>query len=131
MTWAAELSARLNGNKLARMGAALWSQIGRNIGLSDLSWGLGLLGPSGDRLILDALYAGGAVDNDGILGAPLLARWLEDLTGSGSSPRLVWTLPSNHPMAAKIGASYTEAILGVIGSAKSELVMTSPFMQEH
>lgn len=131
MTWAADLSTRLDGNKLARMGAALWSQIGRKVGLSDLSWGLGLLGPTGDRLILEALYAGGAVNKDGVLGAPSLARWLEDLTGSGCSPRLVWTLPSKHPMAAKMGASYTEAILGVIGSARSELVMTSPFMQEH
>jgi phosphatidylserine/phosphatidylglycerophosphate/cardiolipin synthase-like enzyme len=131
MTWTADLSIRLDGNKLARMGAALWSQIGREIGVSDLSWGLGLFGPAGDRLILDALHAGGAVDKDGVLGAPSLARWLGDLTGSGGIPRLVWTLPASHPMAAKIGDSYTKAILGVIGNTRSELVMTSPFMQEH
>ena len=131
MTWATDLSTRLDGTKLARMGAALWSQIGRKIGLPDLSWGLGLLGPSGDRLILDALYAGGAINKDGVLGAPSLAHWLEDLTGSDCYPRLVWTLPHSHPMARKIGTSYTEAILRVIRTARSELVMTSPFMQEH
>jgi len=104
--------------------------------MADLSWALGLFGQGGDGMLMEALKAGGAVDENGILRPGSLARWLGRFSEPkesvvGESPRLVWTLPARHPMAQKVGCSYTEAILGVIGCAKSELVMTSPFIQEH
>ncbi len=54
-----------------------------------------------------------------------------DLSGDEHSPQLVWTLPPCHPMSAEIGSSYTKAIINVIERATKQVVMTSPFMQEH
>jgi len=130
MTWIETISSRLDDNKLARLGAVLWSQVGRKIELHDLSWALGLLGSNGDRLVLDALESGGALDQERFLRAPLLARWMGKLCGTERPSRLVWTLPSRHPLADKIGDTYSKALINEIGNAKNELILTSPFIQE-
>lgn len=115
---------------MVKMGAVLWSQIGQKIQLRDLSWALGLFGQNGDGIVLKALRDGGALDSNGILVGPLLARWLVELVGANSNPLLVWTIPARHPMFNSVGNSYTEAILNVINSSKQELIMTSPFIHE-
>jgi len=130
MIWKEDLLTRLDDQKLSRLGAVLWSLVGRKIELSDLSWALGLLGPDGDRLMLNFLERGGALDVGRCLKAPLLARWMSNLCGAEISSRLVWTLPARHPLADEIGDSYTKALINEIGNAKNELILTSPFIQE-
>jgi hypothetical protein len=130
MIWKEDLLTRLDDKKLSRLGAVLWSLVGRKIELSDLYWALVLLGPDGDRLMLNFMERGGALDVGRCLKAPLLARWMSNLCGAEISSRLVWTLPARHPLADEIGDSYTKALINEIGNAKNELILTSPFIQE-
>lgn len=130
MKLSADFLQNLTEAKMIRMGAVLWSQIGRKIQLQDLSWALGLFGKNGDDIVLKALRDGGVLDGNGILVGPLLARWLGELVGANVSPQLVWTIPVKHPMFNSIGNSYTEAILNIINSSKRELILTSPFIHE-
>ncbi len=136
MSLKAELSARLTHEKLARLGAALLVNVDKNIKMADLSWALGLLGKEGDRLVWEVLKASGALGDDGFLRTKPLVWLLEDLLSINDPiledcPRLVWTLPPEHPEAEVLGTSYTKAILEVIKSAEEDLLMTSPFLQEH
>ena len=131
-----ELSERLDARKLARLGAALWFKVGSRIGIADLGWALPLIGQDGDRLIWEVLKEGSALSADGTLEPGAVARLLDELSPRkrsllGEVPRLVWTLPPQHPQAEKLGTTYNEAILEVIKETRGRLLMTSPFLQEH
>lgn len=136
MSWLNELSERLDERKLARLGAALWFKVGSRISIEDLEWALPLLGQDGERLVWEALKERVALAADGTLEPRPLARLLEELSTKEQSPlreipRLVWTLPLHHPQAERLGTTYNEAILDVVKEARSHLLMTSPFLQEH
>lgn len=128
--WADRIREKSDDARTARLGAALWSLAGRKLELRDLSWAVGLFGPDGDRLLFDALKEGGAIGDKGAMTPRSLACWFGALTGSAGPVRLVWTLPSRHPMAHAAGNSYIEAILNLVDGSESELIMTSPFIQE-
>jgi len=136
MSRLSELSERLDERKLARLGAALWFKVGGRISITDLGWAIPLLGQEGENLIWEALKEGSTLAADGTLEPGSLARFLEEISTkkqnlSGEAPRLVWTLPLQHPQAERLGTTYNEAILAVIKEARSLLLMTSPFLQEH
>lgn len=130
-----ELSERLDDRKLARLGAALWFKVGSRIGITDLGWALPLLGQDGDRLIWEALKECSTLSAVGTLEPVALARFLGGLSTRkrnllGGVPRLVWTLPPQHPQAERLGSTYNEAILELIKESQAHLLMTSPFLQE-
>ena len=130
-----ELMELLDGQKVARLGAALWFKVGSRIRIADLGWARPLLGQGGDRIVFEALEEAAAISADGILEPGPLARFLQEISTGGKSllgvlPRLVWTLPPQHPLAERLGITYAEAILEVIREAREHLLMTSPFLQE-
>ena len=129
-----ELRRRLDGNRLRRLGAALWFRLGTQLRLQDLDWAITLLGEGGDRLLWEDLQAAGVLDRKSQLHPRALARWLDSLVeekdGEERTPQLVWTLPETHPAASKLGSTYLRAILETVEAAQRELVMTSPFLQE-
>jgi phosphatidylserine/phosphatidylglycerophosphate/cardiolipin synthase-like enzyme len=129
-----DLCSVLDEMKLARLGAALWSNIGKRVELEGLTWAVSLLGPSGDRLLYEVLQESGVLDQDGKVSTIALSRCLETLAG-GDPLRpgefaVVWTLPSQHPDFDVLGYTYKEAVISVIESANREIIMTSPFLQE-
>lgn len=128
------LRSILNAKKLAQLGAALWSKIGNRVDIGDLTWAIALLGPGGDRLLLEGLQESGALDRDGKLSSFHLARCLETLAGGdplrSGDVTVVWTLPLRHPDFYVLGHTYREAVISVVESARREIIMVSPFLQE-
>lgn len=135
MSCVARLQELLDTQTLARLGAALWYMVGKQVGLRDLAWASALLGQDGDRLLLRALEESKALSSEQVLDPRVLARFLEQVSSPKNSasrriPRLVWTLPPQHAMAEKLGCTYAGAIIEVIGEARDHIFMTSPFLQE-
>jgi len=129
-----EIRRRLDGDRLRRLGAALWFRLGTALRLQDLDWAVALLGEGGDRLLWEELRAAEVLDRENRLRPRPLARWLDSLVkeeeGEERMPQLVWTLPETHPAASELGSTYLKAILETVEAARRELVMTSPFLQE-
>lgn len=128
--WDDRIRERSDDARTARLGAALWSLVGHKLELRDLSWAIGLFGSDGDRLLFDALREGGAIEEGGTMTPHSLASWFGVFMEEASQVHLVWTMPSRHPMAHILGNSYIEAILNLIYRSETELIMTSPFIQE-
>ncbi len=134
MDQVAAVKGLLDDRRIARLGAALWYRAGARLEIADLDWTIGLLGPGGNQVLWNALVESGAISSEMILTLPGLARFLSLLSSEDTLPtgksRLVWTLPEHHPQASRLGASYRDAILEAIETAQTELLLTSPFLQE-
>lgn len=129
-----KLCSILDETKLARLGAALWSNIGKRVELRGLTWAIPLLGLGGDCLLYEVLQESGVFDQDGKVSSIALSRCLETLAGGDPLRNgdfvVVWTLPTQHPDFNILGYTYKEAVISVIESANREIIMTSPFLQE-
>jgi phosphatidylserine/phosphatidylglycerophosphate/cardiolipin synthase-like enzyme len=129
-----KLRAALDAERLRRLGAALWFSAGTRIQRSDLLWANGLFGEETEHLLWDSLCEAHVLGADGVVDPASLARWLAVLAGADDAqpdlPRVVWTLPERHPAAARLGASYIEAMLAVVAHAQHTLLLASPFIYE-
>lgn len=124
----------------SRMAAPLWARVGRTVTLGNLDWATKLLGAGGDILLWEALVEAGALQGEApVLRAEPLATFLNllvrNLVGRNclcrdGNPKIVWTLPDGHPFGAEAGRSYAKALVELIDSACSELVLMAPFIEE-
>lgn len=124
---------QLDPRTLGRMAAALWSRLGRETAVQDLAWADDLLGTDGRRQLWSVLNERAIFDSEGQINAWRLSTWLTELSNPTGRQelRLLWTLPPEHPSAGSQGASYISAFLELIGSAKHELLLMSPFIQSN
>jgi phosphatidylserine/phosphatidylglycerophosphate/cardiolipin synthase-like enzyme len=135
MMHVAAVKKLLDSGSLPRFGAALWFLVGKRLERSDLAWASRVLGQGGEQILLWALQECSALSADRTLNATKTARFLEQLCTEESEPserlpRLVWTLPPQHPLSDRVACSYLEAIIDVISDANRELLVTSPFLQQ-
>lgn len=122
---------------VSRIAAPLWSRVGRQVGVADLSWARPILGEEGPQLLLQALQALNAFDaRTTTLSARGLSRFLSSLLGdsptTGTSPaqppELVWTLPHSHSGRAVRGQTYLQCCTRLINEASTSLTLVSPFV---
>jgi len=62
--------------------------------------------------------------------AAILRKRIPSADASQAESRLVWRLPSVHAGHTTRGSSYLSTLLSLIETAKSELVIVSPFIDE-
>lgn len=120
---------------VSRLAAPLWARVGQALD-GDLSWARALLGEKGPSIIMNSLFAVGAINPDTrILRGRQLSLFLSSLLGEGDivAPALaqssvVWTLPYTHAAHNVRGHSYLNACVGLITEAKQSLALISPFV---
>jgi HKD family nuclease len=124
---------------ISRVAASLWSRVGRPTSVDELRWIEPLTGNTGPKLLHEALSATGAITGDRqLLDARGVATFCVLLLGGESKsdadesdvPGLVWTLPGSHAGHTTRGGSYASALIALIESARKELILVSPFIDE-
>lgn len=113
----------LSDYQLSRLAAALWGRVGQETTFHDLAWADDLLGEGGRQLLWSELQTEGVIVNCDVRAKPL-ASFL-GRQGSTEQAQLLWTLP---PGLQGPPASYAEGLITVIGSARHELLLMSPFI---
>lgn len=129
----AQLAKRVTSvEALRRLGQALWMMLDRPVERSGLIWARGVLGESGDELLWSALQSEAILESpDNRVSAGRLAAMIGQLTGPQpveTLPRLVWTLPKELGLPT-LEESYSEAAVTLVESARTSLVLVSPFME--
>jgi phosphatidylserine/phosphatidylglycerophosphate/cardiolipin synthase-like enzyme len=122
---------------LSRLSAALWARVGRALSLADLRWARNLWRDERAPDVLQrALEEAGAVSGDPpVLRASPLAALLADLACvvpgeiEPDGSHLVWTLPSGHPLEARLGESYLNVSVSLLEEARERLVLMSPYVE--
>lgn len=132
---------------LARLAAALWARVGRSLTVEDLSWSRHLTGDErAPRVLWEALgYAGAICGQPPVLRAEPLSRLLVQLargdfsapepsvtpapgTEAKMEPRLVWTLPEAM-RGEGLANTYLQAATELIGGARTQILMVSPYIE--
>jgi phosphatidylserine/phosphatidylglycerophosphate/cardiolipin synthase-like enzyme len=126
-------------DSLARFGAALWAQVGRQLVAKDLDWARSIGREDAPHIVWAALSQSGAVSGEPpILRAAPLCRLLlsiaapdtaSDTEAQEPSPRLVWTLPEAVALAIPgRRGTYLEAFVCLVDACREKLLIVSPYV---
>lgn len=135
MSATAEIAKRISRpNGARRLGQALWMMVGDDVQAADLLWARGLLGDDGDHELWSALLEYGCLQGPGRTLTPRpLAELLCRLWHEDDSPidigGLLWTLPEALAVDGVRSSGYLAAVLDVIRSAQTRLLLVSPFLE--
>lgn len=126
-----------NDDVLSRLSAALWARVGRALESTELGWARNLWREErAPDVLWRALEEVGAVSGDPpVLQASPLAALLAELVRTDAGDlesggrQLVWTLPSGHPLDARLGSSYLNVAASLLEEAHESLVLVSPYVE--